>query len=67
MSSGPIEWCIDIAIIAAICVGIFVGAHAGITALDQGSRHKPADRAACFQRSARDAGMGMAPRGGHIA
>ncbi|MDE5445127.1 hypothetical protein GWG65_27520 [Bradyrhizobium sp. CSA207] len=67
MSSGPLEWCIEIAIIAAICAGIFVGAHTRITASDQGSRHTPADRAACFQRSASDTGMRAIPRGRHIA
>ncbi|MEK9278046.1 hypothetical protein MTR72_00120 [Bradyrhizobium sp. ISRA442] len=65
MSSGPVEWCIDIAIIAAICIGIFMGAHARFTASDHGFRRAPSDPAACFQRPATSADIGALPQGKH--
>jgi hypothetical protein len=49
MSSGPLEWCIEIAIIVAICIGIVVGGH-GLVVPHHRVQRAQADLAACVQR-----------------
>ncbi|OAF17966.1 hypothetical protein AXW67_05440 [Bradyrhizobium neotropicale] len=67
MSSGPLEWCIDIAITVAICIGIFLGLRAHSHAPDHKSEQAPAARTTCFQRSAASIGIGAFPLGRHPA
>jgi hypothetical protein len=50
MSSGPLEWCIEIAIIVAICSGIVAGAHHRLVVPHHRVQRAQADRAACVQR-----------------
>jgi hypothetical protein len=50
MSSGPLEWCIEIAIIVAICTGIVVGGHGRLVVPHHRVQRAQADRAACVQR-----------------
>lgn len=67
MNSGPLEWCIGIAIIAAICIGIFAAAHIHISVPDREPRRAPRDRAACFQRSASSVNIGALSHSRHPA
>jgi hypothetical protein len=50
MSSGPLEWYIEIAIIAAICIGIVAGGHGRLVVPHHRVQRAQADRAACVQR-----------------
>ncbi len=67
MNSGPLEWCIEIAVIAAICIGIFAAAYIHISAPDRDSRRAPGGPAACFQRSASSANIGTLLHSRHPA
>jgi len=49
MRSGPLEWCIEIAIIVAFCIGIVAGGH-GRLVVPHHRVQRAADRAACVQR-----------------
>jgi hypothetical protein len=50
MSSGPLEWCIEIAIIVAICIGIVAGGHGRLVVPHHRVQRAQAHRAACVQR-----------------
>jgi hypothetical protein len=52
MTTGPLEWCIEIAIIVAICTGIVAGAHHRLVVPHHRVQRAPADRTACLQRPA---------------
>lgn len=62
MTQGPLEWCIEIAIIVAVFTAIVLVAHAGLVAMDHRTldhrvQRPPADRTACAQRPSNHFGI----------
>jgi hypothetical protein len=63
MSSGPLEWCIEIAIIVAICIGIVAGGHGRLVVPHHRVERAQADRATCVQRPSNLFSIGALQRG----
>jgi hypothetical protein len=63
MSSGPLEWCIEIAIIVAICIGIVAGGHGRLVVPHHRVQRAQADRTACVQRPSNLFSIGALQRG----